>query len=178
MDLATISKPKESSILISRTLHKSIPDSLSLITVPNIATLYPERSIEYAFISELMDEVEVLSSLQRPKKISLRCSDGPVRHILCKPKDDLRKDMRSLELVFLLKSVSSISEFFGTLYAALPLNEECGIIEWIDNTASIRSILTKAYREKGLSLNFPEYRDLQKRADFATIFSEKIKSQY
>lgn len=35
-------------------------------------------------------------------------------------------------------------------YAVIPLNEECGIIEWVSNTAGLRHILTKLYKEKGL----------------------------
>lgn len=36
-------------------------------------------------------------------------------------------------------------------YAVIPLNEECGIIEWVNNTAGLRHILTKLYKEKGVS---------------------------
>ena len=42
-------------------------------------------------------QVEILSSLQRPKKISIRASDGKSYAFLCKPKDDLRKDARLAE---------------------------------------------------------------------------------
>lgn len=34
-------------------------------------------------------------------------------------------------------------------YAVIPLNEECGIIEWVNNTAGLRHILTKLYKERG-----------------------------
>ncbi|KAF7126606.1 hypothetical protein RHSIM_Rhsim11G0078400 [Rhododendron simsii] len=43
-------------------------------------------------ISGIADEAEILSSLQRPKKVVLLGSDGIERPFLCKPKDDLRKD--------------------------------------------------------------------------------------
>lgn len=33
----------------------------------------------------------------------------------------------------------------------IPLNEECGIIEWVNNTAGLRHILTKLYKERGIS---------------------------
>lgn len=35
-------------------------------------------------------------------------------------------------------------------YAVIPLNEECGIIEWVNNTAALRHILTKLYKERGI----------------------------
>lgn len=34
-------------------------------------------------------------------------------------------------------------------YAVIPLNDECGIIEWVNNTAGLRNILIKLYKEKG-----------------------------
>ena len=43
------------------------------------------------------DDVLVLSSLQRPRKITVRGSDGFLYGLLCKPKDDLRKDQRLME---------------------------------------------------------------------------------
>ena len=44
-----------------------------------------------------LDDVMILSSLQRPRKLSVRGSDGRVYGLLCKPKDDLRKDQRLME---------------------------------------------------------------------------------
>ena len=41
--------------------------------------------------------MEVLASLQKPKKIALRGTDGREYAMLCKPKDDLRKDGRLME---------------------------------------------------------------------------------
>ena len=46
------------------------------------------------YIVGVDDTVEVMHSLQKPKKISLRGSDGLSYVFLCKPKDDLRKDFR------------------------------------------------------------------------------------
>ena len=39
----------------------------------------------------------VMGSLQRPKKVIVRGSDGCDYPFLCKPKDDLRKDARMME---------------------------------------------------------------------------------
>lgn len=39
----------------------------------------------------------MLSSLQRPRKLTVRGSDGKKYGLLCKPKDDLRKDQRLME---------------------------------------------------------------------------------
>ena len=42
-------------------------------------------------------QVEVLASLARPKKVTLLGSDGKLYPMMCKPKDDLRKDARLME---------------------------------------------------------------------------------
>ena len=49
------------------------------------------------FLHSLDDTVEVLASLQRPKKVTFRGTDGKKYPMLCKPKDDLRKDNRLME---------------------------------------------------------------------------------
>lgn len=52
---------------------------------------------DYSHRSAILDDVSVLHSLQRPRKISVRGSDGRVYGLQCKPKDDLRKDQRLME---------------------------------------------------------------------------------
>lgn len=46
------------------------------------------------YVAGIEDTVEVMISLQKPKKIALRGSDGKLYTFLCKPQDDLRKDFR------------------------------------------------------------------------------------
>lgn len=58
------------------------------------------------------DDAQVLNSLQKPRKIGIRGSDGRTYNLLCKPKDDLRKDQRLMEFNnminrFLKKDVES-----------------------------------------------------------------------
>lgn len=63
--------------------------------------------------AEVLDDALVLNSLQKPRKISILGTDGKVYSVLCKPKDDLRKDQRLMEFNnmingFLKKDVDSI----------------------------------------------------------------------
>ena len=63
--------------------------------------------------SEVLDDALVLNSLQKPRKISILGTDGKVYSLLCKPKDDLRKDQRLMEFNnmingFLKKDVDSV----------------------------------------------------------------------
>jgi len=43
------------------------------------------------------DEVEIMNSMQKPRKITVKGSDGLRYPFLVKPKDDLRKDARLME---------------------------------------------------------------------------------
>jgi serine/threonine-protein kinase ATR len=41
-------------------------------------------------------------------------------------------------------------------YAVLPLNETCGIIEWVPNTIPLRHILLERYKIRGVDINAGE----------------------
>jgi len=34
-------------------------------------------------------------------------------------------------------------------YAVMPLNEECGLLEWVANTHALKNILEKGYQRQG-----------------------------
>ncbi|XP_054652391.1 serine/threonine-protein kinase ATR isoform X2 [Dunckerocampus dactyliophorus] len=120
----------------------------------------------WAYLASFEDSVEILASLQKPKKISLMGSDGRSYTMMCKPKDDLRKDCRLMEFNCLINKClrkdaeSRRRELHIRTYAVIPLNEECGIIEWVSNTAGLRHILTKLYKERGVYLSGKELRKL------------------
>uniref|UniRef100_A0A7M4FRJ4 Serine/threonine-protein kinase ATR n=1 Tax=Crocodylus porosus TaxID=8502 RepID=A0A7M4FRJ4_CROPO len=133
----------------------------------------------WAYIAGFDDTVEILASLQKPKKISLKGSDGKSYIMMCKPKDDLRKDCRLMEFnslinKFLRKDAESRRrELHIRTYAVIPLNDECGIIEWVNNTAGLRSILIKLYKEKGIYMTGKELR--QHMLPKSAPLSEKLK---
>uniref|UniRef100_H2ZM58 Serine/threonine-protein kinase ATR n=1 Tax=Ciona savignyi TaxID=51511 RepID=H2ZM58_CIOSA len=102
------------------------------------------------------DQVEILSSLQRPKKVSIRASDGTSHTFLCKPKDDLRKDARLTEFAAIVNKCLDRDAESGRrhlrirTYAVVPLNEECGLIEWVNNTVVFRHIVLPIYKARKL----------------------------
>jgi len=49
-------------------------------------------------IEATIDRIDVIHSMQKPKKLSFRGNDGKIYSFLCKPNDDLRKDYRMVEL--------------------------------------------------------------------------------
>lgn len=58
-----------------------------------------------------MDEVDIMSSLAKPRKITIRGSNAEKYSFLVKPQDDLRKDARLMDLNSLInKLLNSNSE--------------------------------------------------------------------
>ncbi|PQQ14473.1 serine/threonine-protein kinase ATR isoform X1 [Prunus yedoensis var. nudiflora] len=102
-------------------------------------------------ISGISDEAEILSSLQRPKKIVLMGSDGIERPFLCKPKDDLRKDARMMEFTAMINRLlskypeSRRRKLYIRTFAVIPLTEDCGMVEWVSHTRGLRHILQDIY---------------------------------
>ncbi|KAG0007083.1 serine/threonine-protein kinase M1 [Modicella reniformis] len=92
-----------------------------------------------------------MSSLQKPRKITIVGSDGLNYTFLCKPKDDLRKDAKVMEFngfvnMFLRKDPETSKRcLYIRTYAVVPLNEECGLIEWVHNTIPFRHNMQRLY---------------------------------
>ncbi|KAL5004570.1 hypothetical protein ScPMuIL_018026 [Solemya velum] len=133
--------------------------SAMTVSLPNTAgshfshNPFPENQV---YIRGFEDPIEILPSLQKPKKITMSGSDGHLYVMMCKPKDDLRKDCRLMEFnaivnKFLRKDPESRKrQLHIRTYTVIPLNEECGLIEWVNNTSGLRHILMKLYKEKGM----------------------------
>eukprot|EP00127_Corallochytrium_limacisporum_P002540 Clim_evm97s128 gene=Clim_evmTU97s128 len=132
------------------------------VIVPTTQSLYPEvgRNLSYdgyPTITGVRDEVQVLASLAKPKKFSVCGSDGKVYTFLCKPKDDLRKDQRMMELNRLINRLlvqhepSRTRQLQISTYAVVPVNEDTGIIEWVQDTSHLRSMITSAYKTANIT---------------------------
>jgi serine/threonine-protein kinase ATR len=129
--------------------HK-VPDEYDpfLISKPDRTFMKPVT------FHSLVDNVDIMSSLVRPKKITAIGSDGNEYVFLCKPKDDLRKDARLMEVVALINRVlvqnreARERHLSISGYAVTPLNEECGLIEWVPQTTALRVILRQGYRHR------------------------------
>ncbi|KAI1919319.1 serine/threonine-protein kinase M1 [Ophidiomyces ophidiicola] len=113
-------------------------------------------------IETVLDSGLVLLSLQKPRKISIRGSDGQVYGLLCKPNDDLRKDQRLMEYNsminrFLKRDLESNKRrLYIKTYAVTPLNEQCGLIEWVDGLRPLREIVAKLLKARGIVVNYGE----------------------
>jgi len=67
-------------------------------------------------------------------------------------------------------------------YAVTPLNEACGLIEWVDGLKPMRDIVVALYRQKNISLDYTHLKDLLNdacsRADGHSVFTQTILPMY
>ena len=123
--------------------------------VPSVAE-WSAFNQDVATIESIEDEVSVLASLQKPKKLTIVGSDGHKYAFLCKPKDDLRKDLRMMEFTTMLNRLlardpsSRKRRLYLRTFAVLPLTEDCGIIEWVPNTTGLRHVIQALYVQDGI----------------------------
>ncbi|KAL6705751.1 serine/threonine-protein kinase M1 [Coniothyrium glycines] len=139
-------------------------------------------------IQAFKDDVLVLSSLQRPRKVNVIGSDGRSYGLLCKPKDDLRKDQRLMEFNAMINRAlqkdveSSKRRLYIKTYAVTPLNEECGTIEWVEGLKPMRDIIIRSYRQHNVQIDYSEIRTLLNEASSTPskipIFTERILGKF
>lgn len=135
---------------------------------------------EPIYIHGVLERVLVLSSLQKPKKITFIGSNGRHYDILIKPKDDLRKDFRLMEFNNVIKQLLNEDtdarqrRLHIRTYAVIPLNDECGLIEWVQHVTPYRTIVMRYYKQlcteisvKELKRRYPTKRDsIEKKKQF------------
>ncbi|ORY51967.1 hypothetical protein BCR33DRAFT_404224 [Rhizoclosmatium globosum] len=158
------------------------------VTLPSDGSVSKSNHLPFPFdaptIKEFHNEIEVMNSLQKPRKITILGSNGRDYIFLLKPKDDLRKDARLMEFNGLINKLlkkdpeARRRNLRVRTYAVVPLNEECGIIEWVDNTCGFRNIVAKSYKAKGVHVAPQEIKELLERrpggTDSATIFTQQV----
>ena len=160
--------PKTSTMSMKRDFKKVWNTSWGKVMIPVTAaltlTLPNETSNQFAHkpfsedlatIHKFEDKITLLPSLQQPRKITIIGTDGKQYIFLCKPKDDLRRDSRVMEFMSLINKLlmkdpaTRRRQLKIRTYAVMPLNEECGLIEWVPNTIGFRNIVYDIYKSRG-----------------------------
>ncbi|XP_063533871.1 serine/threonine-protein kinase ATR [Cydia strobilella] len=118
------------------------------------------------YLAGIEEHITILPSLQKPRKVTLKGSDGKAYIIMLKPRDDLRKDYRLMEFnVVVNRFLQDAPEtrrrrLYIRTYSVLPLNEECGVIEWVPNLVGLRPILLHIYKQKGIHTSNRELKEM------------------
>ncbi|XP_059314119.1 uncharacterized protein LOC132064955 isoform X2 [Lycium ferocissimum] len=104
-------------------------------------------------IASFCEQVAILSTKTKPKKIVIVGSDGEKYTYLLKGREDLRLDARIMQLLqavnnFLHSSSAVQSQSVCVrFYSVTPISGRAGLIQWVDNVVSIYSIF-KAWQSR------------------------------
>jgi serine/threonine-protein kinase ATR len=127
------------------------------ICVPIEAAIMPTANIteDMPTIKRFGSKILVMSSLQKPRRISILGSNGQEYRFLCKANDDLRKDARMMEFnvminTFLKKDREARDRsLYIRTYAVTPLGDLWGLIEWVNHTTPLKAIVQRQWEAMG-----------------------------
>lgn len=126
-------------------------------------------------ISKFSSTLAVISSKQRPRRLSIIGSDGIEYQFLLKGHEDLRQDERVMQLFGLVNTLLAVDSdsFMRNLhiqrYAVIPLAANVGLIQWVVQSDTLH-ILIKDYRDTQKVLLNYEYRlMLQMAPDYPSL---------
>lgn len=97
-------------------------------------------------IASFSEQVAILSTKTKPKKLVILGSDGQKYTYLLKGREDLRLDARIMQLLqaingFLHSAPATRSHSLGVrYYSVTPISGRAGLIQWVDNVISIYSV--------------------------------------
>ncbi|CAL5385725.1 unnamed protein product [Camellia sinensis] len=97
-------------------------------------------------IASFTEQVTILSTKTKPKKLVILGSDGQKYTYLLKGREDLRLDARIMQLLqaingFLQSSRATSSQSLSIrYYSVTPISGRAGLIRWVDNVINIYSI--------------------------------------
>ncbi|XP_017763674.1 PREDICTED: DNA-dependent protein kinase catalytic subunit-like [Eufriesea mexicana] len=123
---------------------------------------FPERDIEipgqytgkrkpmpqyHAKILKFEPDVKVMQSLRKPIRITMIGNDAKDYHFLVKFGEDLRQDQRLQQLFTVMNKILHIDiacrqrQLSINTYQVIPLSKTVGLIQWIDNTRSLKELI-------------------------------------
>lgn len=134
----------------------------------------------YVKIEKFIPNVQVITSKQRPRKITIRGSDGKDYVFLLKGHEDLRQDERVMQLFGLVNALlerdrqTKKHDLRIQRYAISPLSHNCGLVGWVPHTDTLHSLIRDYRNSKKTPLNL-EHREMLKLApdyDMLTVMQK------
>ncbi|TWW70550.1 DNA-dependent protein kinase catalytic subunit [Takifugu flavidus] len=118
----------------------------------------------HAKITGFDERVKVMSSIRRPKRLIIRGDDERDHPVLVKSGEDLRQDQRIEQLFSVMNIVLSNDAACAQrglqlrTYQVIPLTTRIGLIEWMENTCTLREFLcaTMTAEEQRTAARCPE----------------------
>ncbi|UYV65260.1 mtor [Cordylochernes scorpioides] len=123
-------------------------------------------------IARVESSLQVISSKQRPRKLSIRGSNGKDFMFLLKGHEDLRQDERVMQLFGLVNSLlindpaTARRNLTIQRYAVIPLSTNSGLIGWVPHCDTLHTLI-RDYREKKRILINIEHRIMLRVCDWS-----------
>ncbi|VFQ78326.1 unnamed protein product [Cuscuta campestris] len=131
---------------------------------PEEGATAPKEIITIASFSE---QVTILSTKTKPKKILIVGCDGEKYIYLLKGREDLRLDARIMQLLqaingLLHSSSLTVGQPVGIrFYSVTPISGRAGLIQWVDNVVSIYSVFKVTVSAQVQLLHFSLHENLE-----------------
>ena len=154
---------------VFRRINKQLPGLTTLELSQCSPALYNARNLElgvpgsyrvdgsYIKIQKFISDVNVITSKQRPRKITIRGNDGKDYVFLLKGHEDLRQDERVMQLFGLVNALlardrrTNRNDLNIQRYAIAPLSHNAGVVGWVPHCDTLHCLI-RDYRE---SLSIP-----------------------
>lgn len=126
-----------------------------LLSVRNLSLAVPgtyKAGAPIVRIQSFDSKVTVLTSKQRPRKVTIYGSDGKAYPFLLKGHEDLRQDERVMQLFGVINTLlandsdTSKRNLAIERYSVLPLSHTSGLIGWVPNCDTLHQLI-RDYRE-------------------------------
>ena len=121
----------------------------------------------------------IMSSIRKPKRITIHASDEKNYNFLVKGLEDLRLDQRIEQLFGAMNKILATDSTCCTraglsvrTYQVIPVSQNAGLLEWVSNTIPVKSLVSD-YWEKYRPLSSASQTNLSKASEW---FSKNIKN--
>ncbi|KAJ3103710.1 phosphatidylinositol kinase- protein kinase tor1 [Phlyctochytrium bullatum] len=172
---------------VFRRINKQLPQLTTLELQYVSPKLLAARDLELAVpgtyksgdpiirITSFFPTLNVITSKQRPRRLTIRGSNGVDYQYLLKGHEDLRQDERVMQLFGLVNTLLGTDpETFKRhlnieRYAAIPLSPNSGLIGWVPNCDTLHSLIRDYRESRKILLNIEHRLMLQMAPDYDNL---------
>jgi len=170
--------------MVFRKINKQLPQlttlefqyvSPKLLQANNLELAVPgtyKSGEPVVMIANFVPTVNVITSKQRPRKLTIKGSDGKDYQFLLKGHEDLRQDERVMQLFGLVNTLLATDpETFKRhlsihRYAIIPLSPNSGLIGWVPHCDTLHSLIRDYRESRKILLNIEHRLMLQMAPDY------------
>ncbi|PNW79096.1 hypothetical protein CHLRE_09g400553v5 [Chlamydomonas reinhardtii] len=111
-------------------------------------------------IAAFAPQLHVISSKQRPRKLTIHGGDGAEYMFLLKGHEDLRQDERVMQLFGLVNTmlahdrITAERDLSIARYAVIPLSPNSGLIGWVPNCDTLHALIREYREARKIPLNW------------------------